>query len=105
MSEVRRHMFPYGMSKNADGTWTIFNRQYKPLGVISSEWEEWDSPRHKMKLSGLGPATIAKLDVSDETGSDRIYFYDDGCVPTHSAKAKKQYFEKMAILMSLSVKK
>lgn len=52
MTEVRGLMFPYGMAKNKDGTWTLFNRKYKPTGVISQEWEEWDTPRHKMKLKG-----------------------------------------------------
>lgn len=99
--EVRNLMFPYGMAKNPDGSWTLFNRRYKPVGVISNEWEEWDTPRHKMKLRGLGPATLARLDYSGQGTGDRIYFYDDGCVPTRSPEHMERYLGKLQILMPL----
>ncbi len=103
MDEVRRLMFPYGMAKNPDGTWTLFNRRYKPLGVISQEWEEWDAPRHKMKLKGLRSPTLAKLDIRSDGTGDRIYFYNDGCVPTDSSKHMDSYLAKLRILMGLQV--
>ncbi|MCA1748725.1 MAG: hypothetical protein LC634_04060 [Sphingomonadales bacterium] len=103
MAEVRRSMFPYGMAKNPDGSWTLFNRQYKPLGVISKEWEDWDDPKHKMLLKGLGPATLAKLDWRGDGADERIYFYNDGCIPTDSSKDMKSYLAKLEILMKLNV--
>ncbi|MBL0115814.1 MAG: hypothetical protein IPP45_10605 [Sphingomonadales bacterium] len=103
MSEIRRVVFPYGMEKNPDGTWTLFNRQYKPVGVISNEWEDWDNPRHKMRLKGLRRPTLAKLDWRGDGTKDRIYFYNDGCVPTHSAKHMASYLEKLRILMALKI--
>jgi hypothetical protein len=41
MVYVRRLMIPYGIG-NANGSWTFFNRKFRPLGVISDAWEEWD---------------------------------------------------------------
>lgn len=103
MTEVRKLMLPYGMAKNADGTWTIFNRYYKPVGVISKDWEAWDIPRHSMKFKSLREATLAKLDHSGNGSGDRVYFYDDGCIPTKSAAAMKSYLEKLQVLMALQV--
>jgi hypothetical protein len=105
VSEMRRFMFPYGMSRNSDGSWTLFNRQYKPVGVVDSEWADWDDPRHKMKVKGLGPATLAKLDYKGEGAGDRIYFYNDGCIPTRSSKDMKSYLTRLEILMKLDVER
>ena len=103
MEEVRRLMFPYGMAKNPDGSWTLFNRLYKPVGVISEEWEEWDTPKHKMKFKALRQPTLAKLDHRGEGTGDRIYFYNDGCIPTDSAKHMDAYLSKLRVLMALKV--
>ena len=103
MEEVRRLMFPYGMAKNPDGTWTMFNRQYKPVGVISDAWEEWDNPRHKMKFKGLRKPTLAKLDYEGQGTGDRIYFYNDGCIPTDGAKNMNAYLAKLKVLMALQI--
>lgn len=95
----RQAMMPYGMNKNPDGSWTFFNRDYKTLGTITDEWSEWDDPRHKLKLKGLGPATLKKLDHDNEGTGDRIYLYDDGCNPENSAADMKAYLERLKILM------
>jgi hypothetical protein len=105
MDKVSRVMFPYGMEKNQDGTWTLFNRQYKPLGIISKDWEIWDDPKHKLSLKGLGPSTLLKLDVNGEGKANRIYFYNDGCVPTASAQGMNSYLEKMRILMGIKIER
>jgi len=71
------------MAKNPDGSWTIFNRAYKPLGVVKNDRAEWDDPRHKMFLKGLGPGTLAKLSYTGkaDASDERVYFYDDGSSP------------------------
>lgn len=97
-------MFPYGMARNPDGSWTFFNRKYKPLGTISDDWEEWDDPKHKMFLKGLGPKMLAKLDWRGEGNPDRIYFYNDGTNPTTSAQNMKTYLHKLGLLMGLEQK-
>jgi hypothetical protein len=101
MANVRQAMFPYGMSKRADGAWFFFNRSYKPVGVTSSDWADWDDPSHKLRLKGLGPATLAKLDHGGKGGSDRIYFYDDASNPELSASNMDAYLKKLRILLSL----
>jgi hypothetical protein len=103
MPDFRQAMLPYGMARNPDGSWTFFNRKYKPVGIITDEWSEWDVPQHRMKLKGLGPATLRKLDIHAKGTGDRVYFYDDGSVPTRSAHDMERYLAKLKILMGLNV--
>jgi hypothetical protein len=98
---VRQAMFPYGMARNSDGSWTFFNRNYKTLGTISEDWADWDDPRHKMLLRGLDPSTMAKLNHEGVGKGGRIYFYDDGCNPENSAVDMDDYLERMRILIGL----
>lgn len=98
-------MFPYGMHKNPDGSWTFFNRHYKTLGTITEEWSEWDDPRHKLRLKGLGPSTLAKIDHDGKGVGDRIYFYDDGSNPENSPADMRAYLEKLRILLGLQVQR
>lgn len=95
----RQAMMPYGMNRNPDGSWTFFNRHYKALGTITEDWSEWDDPKHKLKLKGLGPATLKKLDTHGVGEGDRIYFYNDGTNPENSAADMKAYLAKLGILM------
>ena len=101
MKEVRHSQFPYGMQKNSDGTWTLFNRDYKPVGVIGEAWEEWDTARHKLKR--LTAPARAKLDIEGKGTGDRIYFYADGSVPTRSKANMANYLAKLAMLMAVRV--
>jgi hypothetical protein len=98
---VRQAMFPYGMAKNEDGTWTFFNRSYKTVGTTTDDWSDWNDPKHKIAIKGLTAAKLKKLDVDDLGTGNRIYFYNDGCVPTHSAASLKAYLDKLAILIGL----
>jgi hypothetical protein len=101
---VRQAMFPYGMAKNPDGSWTFFNRSYKTLGTITEEWSEWNDPQHKMFLKGLGPSTLASLDCHGVGNDDRVYFYNDGSIPETSAKHMDAYLKKLRILIGLQTK-
>ncbi len=97
-------MFPYGMEKNDDDTWTLFNRNYKPVGVVSTEWREWrewNNPDHKINLKGLTERRLLSLDVNCIGEGSRIYFYNDATNPENSAKDMNAYFDKMKILMVL----
>jgi hypothetical protein len=98
---VRQSMFPYGMAKNPDGSWTFFNRHYKTLGTITRDWSEWDDPKHKLQIKGLGPATLKKLDIDGKGEGDRIYFYDDGSNPENGKAQMDAYLQRLRILIGL----
>lgn len=96
---LRRVMFPYGMERNKDGSWTLFNREYSPVGVVQGGYYEWNDERHKVRIKGISKSDMKKLDCSGAGNSDRIYFYNDGSAPEQSSEAMASYLEKMAILL------
>lgn len=98
---VRQAFFPYGMARNQDGSWTLFNRMYKPVGVVSEDWADWDDPGHKLKIKGLSAAKLAKLDVHELGTGNQIYFYNDEFNPEASASNLNLYLKKLAVLIGL----
>lgn len=105
MRNIRHLLFPYGMERNADGSWTFFNRKYKPVGVVEDGWAEWDDPRHKVFLKGLTPAKLARLDIDGAGDGERIYFYSDATHPDQSAKDLSAYLDKLQILLKLKIER
>lgn len=101
MPNARQVLFPYGMAKNDDGSWSFFNRKYKAVGIHGDDWSDWSDPKHKLRLKGLGPATLKKLDIDGTGTGDRIFFYNDATNPERSAENRNAYFEKLAILINL----
>lgn len=103
MNDFRSTHLPYCLIRQADGRYVVVNRRYKPLGYITSEWVDYDDKPILAHLSGLGPATIRKLSWNDSDNAERIYLYNDGCVPTANAKSMRAYLDKIAILAKLKV--
>lgn len=101
MKNVRHIIFPYGMNRNEDGTWLLFNRNYKPVGLITKEHVDYSDPRHAMKIKGLGQATLAKLDIRGEGTGDQIFFYNDATTPESSEAAMDAYMKRLRILIRL----
>jgi hypothetical protein len=54
-------------------------------------------------LKGIGSATAIKLSYKSDLNTDRIYLYNDGCVPTESSEHMKNYLERLKILAKLKV--
>jgi len=99
--DVRQAIFPYGMEMDEDGSWAFFNRSYKPVGMNTDEWINFNEYPVKFKLKGLGPSTRAKLDIHGKGTDVRIYFYDDATQPTLSAANMKAYLKRLEIIMRL----
>lgn len=103
MLSIRWLIMPYGMEQNPDGTWIVFNRNYKPLGILSSERVDYADEKFAIVVHGLTAVKRAKLDVNAgrHPKTNRIYFYNDGCVPDHSPANMKVYLARLKVLMSL----
>lgn len=100
MSEARRFIFPYCIVHLEDGRFIVLNRNYKPLGVQTEEWVDYDQHPSAIRLA-ITPAVASKLSWNRSDSIDRIYLYDDGCVPTDSADHMKAYLERIAVLMAV----
>lgn len=100
MPNIRQAIFPYGLQKNDDGSWTFFNRKYKPVGVVTQDWAEYDDPRHKLPVQ-LTKAQLQKLDVEGKGDGDTIYLYDDATNPERGGSALRAYLDRLAILLTI----
>lgn len=103
MTDFRATYLPYCLILQAYGRYAVVNRRYKPLGYITSEWVEYQDKPILAHLSGLGPATIRKLSWNGGENAERIYLYNDGCVPTANATYMRAYLDRIAILAKLKV--
>lgn len=96
-------MFPYAMVRNPSGTWTLLNRNYKPLGTTTKDHVEYDDLNHSLKLSD---AAISKLPLYNPgtAAEDTRYFYSSDEHPFNSKQDMEQYLSLLAQLMKLTVK-
>lgn len=101
--ELRHTHFPYCLEQQQDGTHVVLNRNYKPIGFMTGALVNYDAYPIGVKIAGLNPKTAAKLDCKGRDGLERIYLYNDGCIPTENADNMKAYTARLAILMALRI--
>jgi hypothetical protein len=97
---VRRIFFPYCIKRLADGRHIILNRHYKPLGEPSEAFIDYGIHPSATYLK-ITPSAAKKISHDGSESTDNIYLYDDGCIPTDSAKHMRAYTERLAVLMKL----
>jgi len=99
---ARHTYFPYCLDQLPDKTWVVLNRNYKPLGVSDSVWADYESIPKAQRIAKISKSQAAKIDYSGEwEAGQRIYLYNDGCVPTDSKKHMDAYLGRLAVLMTL----
>ena len=85
VSEFRQVFLVYCLLRLADGSYIAVNRRYKPVGVTSVEWVDYENFAARFKFKrALSANQIAALSYKGDTSADRIYLYNDGCIPTDS---------------------
>lgn len=104
-TDFRAVYFPYCIERMADGTWVVLNRQYKPVGFNTSDFIRYESFPVSAKLKGIGPGILKKLSYDGDGTGQKIYLYNDGCVPTHSKANMDAYLKRLEILAKLSVER
>lgn len=105
MHEFRQVFFPYCLDQHENGTWTLLNRQYKPLGFNTMDWIKYDSYPIFCKTRKIRLSTLQKISYQPiEEGETKIYLYNDGCVPTNGKKYMDAYLDRLRVLMSIQIK-
>lgn len=102
-ADLRAIILPYCLIRQADGRYVITNREYKPLGFMTEKWVDYAQHPIAYRIKGLTEKKAAQLSARGEAKLDRIYLYNDGCVPTHSKQDMQAYLERLAVLASLKV--
>lgn len=103
LNDFRAVFFPYCLDKQPDGRYVVLNRKHKPIGFKTSENVKYEDYPICVELKAIDSETAAKLSYKGDSNTDRIYLYNDGCVPTASAEHMKNYLERLKILAKIKV--
>ncbi len=101
---VRQLFFPYCLLLQEDGRYAIVNRRYKPVGMTVEQkvFVKYEEHPCLVKLTGLTPPHAATISCSGSDALDRVYLYNDGCVPTDSAHHWAAYCTRLQVLAKLT---
>jgi hypothetical protein len=96
VSEFRKIFLIYCLDLMPDGSYVALNRRYKPVGMCSTEWVDYEAfpVRFKFKRA-LSAKQIAALSYEGDATAQRIYLYNDGCVPTDSDANWSAYIDRL----------
>ena len=103
LHDVRSVCLPYCLQRQPDGRYVALNREYKPLGWTEKDWVDYADYPIAMKLKGMTAKKAASIDWASRENIERIYLYNDGCIPTDSAAHMKAYCERLAKLAKMQL--
>jgi len=103
MYEFRAIFLPYCLDRQEDGRYAVLNRNYKPLGFTTREFTTYSDYPVLVTIKGLSPEKIRAISANGDADPERIYLYNDGCVPTRSAEHMQAYQNRLALLAPLMV--
>jgi hypothetical protein len=99
-----RHIyFPYCLERLEDGRYIVLNRNYKPLGDPRRDWVVYEDHPSAQHLKGLTAAKAKAMSYKESPDLDKIYLYNDGCVPTGSAENWAAYSKRLHVLAKLQI--
>jgi len=103
--EVRQIFMPYCLQRLKDGGYLFLNRRYKPIGVFGDEWVDYETHPSKFHFSrALSAKQVEALSYQGSADAERIYLYNDGCVPTDGAAAWTAYSARLQRLAGYGMK-
>lgn len=97
LNNFRQIHMPYCIKKNEDGAYIVLNREYKPLGFSDGRHVNYEDYPIAVKYK-ISKVTAKKISYDGSENTDRIYLYNDGCLPERSKKNMDSYLEKLRIL-------
>lgn len=105
VADFRHTFLIYCLQRLQDGSYVTLNRRYKPVGMTSSEWVEYEDPPVRFKFKrALSSSQIAALSYKADPSAERIYLYNDGCIPTDSDASWTAYANRLKRLASYLIK-
>lgn len=103
-SELRQLILIYCLERQPDGSYIALNRRYKPVGLSTVEWVDYEASPVRFKFKrALSAAQVAALSYKGDANPERIYLYNDGCIPTESATHWKAYADRLERLAGYKV--
>ncbi|MFM0265485.1 hypothetical protein [Paraburkholderia sediminicola] len=103
LKDIRSVFLPYCVQRQEDGRYAVLNREYKPVGFWTKAHVTYEDHPTLVKIRGLTAARAAKISYNADPSVERIYLYNDGCVPTESAANMTAYLARLAVLAKLEI--
>lgn len=95
---------PYCLLLQADGSYMVCNRRNQAVGSQPESYLSNNQVIVKVRFARkLSTAQIAFLDCLGRTERERIYLYNDGCIPTGSDAAWAAYSKRLQRLAGYDV--
>lgn len=104
LNDFRSIYSPYLLKRMKDGEYVVLNREYKPVGFFTQDFIKYEDYPVRVRFKGLTAAKAGKISCKGEKNLEEIVLYDDGSIPTRSAKAMRAYMQRLEILFKLKVK-
>lgn len=103
-AEFRQLFLIYCLDRLEDGRYVALNRRYKPVGLTCTEWVKYEEFPVSFKFKrALSERQIAALSFNGDTSAERVYLYNDGCIPTDSPAHWATYSKRLALLAGYKV--
>jgi len=103
-ADFRQLFLIYCLQRLKDGRYVALNRRYKPVGLTSREWVNYEDFPVGFKFKrDLSERQITALSHKGDASADCIYLYDDGCIPTASAADWAAYSVRLGKLASYKI--
>jgi hypothetical protein len=103
MIDFRCIYLPYCLVKQKNGNYLVLNLNYKPLGFATNDFLQYEDYPIEVKFRGLTKIIAAKLSWKESGDVEKIFLYNDGCIPTVSEEHMKKYLKKLKILAKLEI--
>jgi hypothetical protein len=104
VSELRQLILIYCLERTPDGSYIALNRRYRPVGFTGLDRVDYETFPGRFKFKrALSAAQIKTLSCKGDPNPERIYIYEEGCVPTASAAHWKAYSARLERLAGYKV--
>lgn len=95
---LMRYFLPYCLQRIKGNVYLPLNRNYKPIGVTTKEWVEYENYQHLYVRFSRCPSKMTiewHYAIKNKNGTiDKLFFYGDGL------DSREMYFEKYLAVMS-----
>jgi len=102
-NDTRAIHLPYCLKKPEDGRYVVLNRDYKPLGFDTQDWLDYNAYPIPLKFKNLTEEVASRISHKGSKERDMIFFYDDGCIPTHAPEHMTAYLERLRVFAKLKI--
>ncbi len=100
LTGFRNMYLPYCLERQKNGSYVVLNREYKPVGFNTEAWIEYKDFPVSATFKITRPLA-RRLSYNKDGNLERIFLYNDGCLPEKSNKNMNAYLIKIGLMTTL----